>query len=288
MKEGKVIKLVGGRYDVLDAQGEVYTVVPRGVLRHQGVSPKVGDRVTFDQSQIIDVLERDNDFVRPPIANVDQVLIVTSTVHPDFSTYLLDRFLILAEDSGVHAHIVLNKIDLVDGKTLDSIRDTLEYYRTYYPVHCLSIHDSNSMDQFKKVFKDKESVLAGQSGAGKSSILNAVDSSLTLRTAEVSKALGRGRHTTRHVELLRVEGGLVADTPGFSKLSLTHLDTVRLKECYKDFETYADACKFRQCLHVNEPGCAVKAAVEAGKIPTHRYETYKRIHEEINTKKRQY
>ncbi|MFW6298433.1 MAG: ribosome small subunit-dependent GTPase A [Bacillota bacterium] len=288
MKEGKVIKLVGGRYDVLDAQGEVHTVVPRGVLRHQGVSPKVGDRVTFDESQIIDVHERDNDFVRPPIANVDQALIVTSTVNPDFSTYLLDRFLILAEDSGVNAHIVLNKTDLADEKTLASIKDSLAYYEKYYPVHFLSIHDANSMDAFKKVFKDKESVLAGQSGAGKSSILNAIDSSLTLRTGEVSKALGRGRHTTRHVELLRLEGGLVADTPGFSKLSLTHLDTVRLKECYKDFETYADACKFRQCLHVNEPGCAVKAAVESGEIPAHRYETYKRIHEEINTKKRHY
>ncbi len=288
MKEGKVIKLIGGKYDVMDASGNVQTVVPRGVLRHQGVSPKVGDRVTFDESQIIDVLKRTNDFLRPPIANVDQVLIITSTVDPDFSTYLLDRFLVVAEDSDVSARIVLNKTDLVDEKTLDSIRSTLSYYENHYPVHFVSIHDDHSLATLKRVFKDQESVLAGQSGAGKSSILNALDPSLTLRTGEISKALGRGRHTTRHVELLRLEGGLVADTPGFSKLSLEGIDSVRLKECYADFEKFAGACKFRQCLHVNEPGCAVKEAVSEGNIPKHRYETYLRIHEEINTNKRHY
>ena len=288
MKEGTVTKLVGGKYSVRTKEGDISIVIPRGKLRHKGVSPKVGDTVTFDQTTMYDVLKRRNDFERPPIANVDQAVIVNSTVRPDFSPYLLDRFLIIVEMSEVEAHIVLNKSDLVDEKTLSEMKSILDYYAQYYPVHIVNKFDTASLETLKRSFDDVTSVLAGQSGAGKSSLLNAMDASLTLKTGEVSKALNRGKHTTRHVELLPLSRGLVADTPGFSKLSLNAIDKEHLRDAFPEFIERQDACKFRQCQHINEPGCVVKDAVQTGVILKTRYESYQRIHEELTNKKTRY
>ncbi len=288
MKEGTVTKLVGGKYSVRTLNGETFIVIPRGKMRHKGISPKAGDKVTFDDKTMYDVLKRKNDFSRPPIANVDQVVIVNSTLRPDFSPYLLDRFLIIVENSGAEARIVLNKSDLVDTPTLDAMRETLAYYERYYPVHIVNKFDKDSLETLKRSFDGATSVLAGQSGAGKSSLLNAMDASLTLKTGEVSKALNRGKHTTRHVELMPLSKGLVADTPGFSKLSLDAIEAKELRNAFPDFTERQDGCKFRQCQHINEPGCAIKSAVESGDILKTRYDSYLRIHEELINKKPRY
>ena len=288
MKEGTVTKLVGGKFSVRTRSGETFILVPRGKLRHKGIAPKVGDRVTFEGTTLVDVKKRKNDLERPPIANVDQAVIVNSTKGPDFSPYLLDRFLVIVEMSGVEARIVLNKSDLASAAELKALKETLQYYEQYYPVYIVSKFDPESLKTLKRSFDDSTSVLAGQSGAGKSSLLNAMDDALTLKTGEVSKALGRGRHTTRHVELMPLSEGLVADTPGFSKLSLDEIDAEDLRDAFPEFVDRHSECKFRQCQHINEPGCAIKRAVEKGEILKSRYESYVRIHEELTNKKPRY
>jgi len=288
MKEGTVTKLVGGKFSVRTKEGDTFILVPRGKLRHKGVSPKVGDRVMFEDTTLIDVKERKNDLERPPIANVDQAVIVSSTKGPDFSPYLLDRFLSIVEMSGVEARIVLNKSDLASPEELKAMKEILSYYEHYYPVHIVNKFDVESLETLKHSFDDRTTVLAGQSGAGKSSLLNAMDDSLTLKTGEVSKALGRGRHTTRHVELMPLSAGLVADTPGFSKLSLDEIEARDLRDAFPEFVEKHSECKFRQCQHINEPGCAVKEAIKSGEILNSRYESYLRIHEELSNKKPRY
>ncbi len=288
MKQGRVTKLIGGQYTVKDAQNRAVVLKPRGKFRHLDLSPKVGDIVFFDEERILDMKPRKNELERPPIANIDQAILIHSAKEPAFSFTLLDRFLVMVEHKDIAPLIVVTKVDLMDANDMHELRRSMVHYERHYSVLYVTVHNRASVEALKPAIKDKVSVFAGQTGSGKSSLLNALDIRLKLKTDAISKALGRGKHTTRHTELLDLHGGLVADTPGFSKLSFGDVDESDIAQCYPDFIEVADACKFRACRHIDEPGCAVKAAVDAGDIPPQRYARYHAIYEEIKTTEKTY
>ena len=219
----------------------------------------------------MNVLPRHNCLVRPPICNVDQALIVSSCKEPDFSSILLDKFLLVIEHLGIEPIIIISKMDLDEDKSVKQY--VKDYRQAGYRVYEISSKDNHGLEELKTVFKDKVSVITGQSGVGKSSFLNALDINLKLETNEISKSLGRGKHTTRHVELLKMYGGYLGDTPGFSSLEL-EMTPEELAVAYHDFAQFSHECKFRGCLHDSEPNCGVKKAVEDGKISKERYEHY--------------
>ncbi|MFW5842093.1 MAG: ribosome small subunit-dependent GTPase A [Bacillota bacterium] len=285
MKNGRIVKLTGGLYTVQDETGSRYDIKPRGLFRHKDISPKVGDNVLYSEDAIENVLPRDNELVRPPIANVDQAILIHSAKEPTFSFYLLDRFLVLVEKEHIKPVIIVTKIDLLSDTELITLKKQLNYYEQYYDIYFTSTKEPSTLTTIQGLLANKISVFAGQTGAGKSSLLNALDIDLDLETGTISKALGRGKHTTRHTELHKAYDGLVADTPGFSKLDFYDLEKEDIKDNYPDFVFYQDACKFRGCVHLNEPKCAVKAAVENGDIPKFRYDNYKLIYNEIEQKK---
>lgn len=269
--KGRVICIISQRYTVLFEDNTKEVCVAMGKLR-KTMSPVVGDFVEVvkydDVYGIEKIYERTNYLVRPLIANVDQAVIVMSCKDPDFSTTLIDRLIFLISEANIIPKIVVTKLDLLDDTS--EIMEYIEDYRSSgYEVILKS--DEEALDN---LFKNRISVLTGQSGAGKSSLLNVLDPTLELRTQEISKALGRGKHTTRHVELLPMKGGYIADTPGFSSLDFEHFSRSSLASSVPDFEPYVGMCKFNDCVHEKEPGCAVKEAVECKKISAIRYGHY--------------
>ena len=293
MLEGQIRKAISGFYYVQN-DGNLVQCKGRGVFRKRGVHPLVGDFVTYvpdgENDAIITVVqERRNELVRPPIANVDQALLVFSIVEPDFSTHLLDRFLAVIESFDIQPIICLTKKDLAAEKELTMVMEIAEYYEKIgYQVIKTYIDDEKLPKLLKPIFRDKTTVLAGQSGVGKSTLLNTVLPALGLKTGVISEALGRGKHTTRHVELLEVAEGLVADTPGFSSLEFDHIEKEQLSRYFIEFDEASSSCKFRGCLHLNEPKCAVKDLVETGEIMQHRYENYVHFLKEIIDRKPRY
>lgn len=278
MEKGTVIKIISNQYTIESELGEI-VAKPRGKMRLD-MAPVVGDVVNFEQvedSYRIDSIEpRKNRLLRPAIANVDQALIVTSLKDPDYSCHLMNRLIFLVSLANVKPVIVVTKMDLVENS--EEFEQEFEQYRKAgYEV--LYSHPGYNDDKLKDLIEGKISVLCGQSGAGKSSLLNRLDPTFQLQTQEISKALGRGKHTTRHCQLHRVCDGWVADTPGFSSLDFTRLDTSHLDECIIDFKPYLNQCRFKDCIHVNEPGCAIKEAVEHKLINLSIYEDYKQIKE---------
>jgi len=288
LKKGRIIRLIGGLYTVIDELGNRVDTRPIGLFRYQNISPKVGDDVLYDEESIQEVLPRRNDLVRPAIANVDQAIIINSAKKPDFSFYLLDQFLALIEAANVLPLIVLTKIDLLTADELDTLKAKLEYYSSMYQVCYVDSKNKVGMDELMTHLSGKLSVFSGQTGAGKSSLLNAIDPLLNLKTDAISEALGRGKHTTRHVELIKVQDGWIADTPGFSKLEFPEMDITSLKDLYPDFVRLANECRFNQCLHINEPDCAVKKAYHDGRILKERYENYVLFHQSIKSQKPRY
>ncbi|MFT8320891.1 MAG: ribosome small subunit-dependent GTPase A [Bacillus sp. (in: firmicutes)] len=293
MPEGKIIKALSGFYYVLS--DEVVTQCRgRGVFRKNKVSPLVGDEVVFQAENktdgyIMEVKERKNELVRPPIANVDQAILVFSSVEPDFSTALLDRFLVLVEYNRIRPIICITKMDLTSQKQVEEMKNyAANYEKIGYSVLLTSSETEEGIQLFAPYLNGKISVFAGQSGVGKSSLLNAIRPDLELKTDEISNHLGRGKHTTRHVELISIGDGLVADTPGFSSLEFTDLEAEDLNYCFPEIEKASEKCKFRGCLHLSEPKCAVKAEIEAGNISNYRYEHYKDFLQEIRDRKPRY
>lgn len=293
--KGTIIRLQGGFYDVMTETKVEIRCRARGNFRNRNISPVVGDDVDIqDQGDgtgyIMAVDERSNHLVRPPIANIDQAFLLFSVKEPAFSFHLLDRFLVLIESKQVHPIIVLTKMDLLQQDELQKIREAAALYRSIgYEVIETSIEDGSGIELIRGSFKDKTSVFAGQTGVGKSSLLNAVAPELELATGKISKSLGRGKHTTRHVTLITLADGLVADTPGFSSLEFPEeLEVEEMRWCFPEFVLRHDDCKFRGCAHLNEPGCAVKAAVEAGEIASTRYENYVTFMAELNDRQRRY
>ncbi|CQR47742.1 Putative ribosome biogenesis GTPase RsgA [Paraliobacillus sp. PM-2] len=293
MPEGKIMKALSGFYYVKTEQG-VYQCRGRGLFRKKKLTPLVGDIVDFDiqeenQGYITIIKERKNELKRPPIANIDQAIIVVSAKEPDFSSLLLDRFLVLVEANDIKPVIFISKVDRL---TNDELEQILMYQSIYqkvgYPTEILSVKEDKELDRLSDYFTNKISVIAGQSGVGKSSLLNRLNPTLDIETDEISTSLGRGKHTTRHVELLEIYEGLVADTPGFSSLEFETLELEALSRCFPEMAERQQDCKFRGCMHVNEPKCAVKHAVETNEIALFRYEHYLLFYQEIQKRKPRY
>lgn len=293
MPRGLIISSISGNYNVRDLETkEEYKCRARGVFRNKKITPLVGDYVDFSiednqEGYILKIEDRKNELVRPPISNVDQALLVFSTKEPEFSNSLLDRLLAIIEYNNIEPVIIVSKDDLTDD--FEFMQNYIEYYKKIgYKVLVTSSFNKIGIDSVKELMKDKITVLAGQSGVGKSSLLNALNEEFKLRTAEISKALGRGRHTTRHVELYSIDSGLVADTPGFSKLDFSNISVEELSNCFIEFYELSDKCKFRNCTHINEPKCAVKQAVDNNEILKSRYKNYLNIINEIKSQKPKY
>lgn len=294
MPEGKIIKALSGFYYVQIGEQKVIQCRGRGVFRKNKVTPLVGDEVVFQaendqEGYILEVKERKNELIRPPIANVDQAFLVFSAARPDFSTMLLDRFLVLVEYNRIIPIICITKMDLATEDERSAIGAYCAHYeKAGYKVLLTSSETEDGIEQLIPLLDNEITVFAGQSGVGKSSLLNVLRPDLQIKTNDISSHLGRGKHTTRHVELIPVGNGLVADTPGFSSLDFTDIEIEDLNYCFPEIERESEHCKFRGCQHVQEPKCAVKAAVENGEIPHYRYDHYKLFLQEIKDRKPRY
>lgn len=284
MLKGRIIKIISNQYTIL-CENECIVAKPRGKMR-KGLTPVVGDFVEFEEIEdtyrIHSILKRKNQLLRPAIANVDQALIVTSLKDPDYSAHLLNRLIFLVSLAHVEPIICVSKLDIIEDKV--HILKELDMYKKAGYTVVYSYPGSND-EELENILKNKVSVLCGQSGAGKSSLLNRLNPDFQLKTQEISKALGRGKHTTRYCELHKVKEGFVADTPGFSSLDFSRLDTDSLDKCIKDFQPYLNQCRFNDCRHINEPNCSIKEAVEKGWINPSIYEDYKNIIEERGKKR---
>ena len=293
MPEGKIIKALSGFYYVF-SEDHIFQCRGRGIFRKNKITPLVGDEVVFQaendiEGYIMEVKERKNELVRPPIANVDQAILVFSAVEPGFSTSLLDRFLVLIEYNRIRPLICITKMDLTDDDEKKEIEHYAKEYRTAgYNVLLTSSETEEGIKELLPFIKGGISVFAGQSGVGKSSLLNVLRPDLSIKTNGISTHLGRGKHTTRHVELIPVENGLVADTPGFSSLEFTDIEPEELTFCFPEIQKLSEECKFRGCYHVSEPKCAVKKSTDSGELPAYRYEHYLEFLQEIKDRKPRY
>ncbi len=269
--QGRIIKLISNDYTV-EANGTQYICKSRGKFRNLHITPLVGDYVEFDDKNnyILDIQPRKNELIRPPVANIDQAFLITSVKHPDFSTHLLDKLLTIIEFHHIQPIICFTKLDLLDADAMKQIENYISYYRHIgYPVYL-----NTDLEAIQATFVGKTSVFTGQSGAGKSTLLNRLDEQLQLKTNEISVALGRGKHTTRHVELIPLYGGYVADTPGFSAVSFLDMTDADIRDQFIEFNEYREECEYRDCMHLNETNCAIKKKVEEGIICKSRYENY--------------
>ena len=270
---GLIIKIVSNQYTIHTEDGRDVVAVAMGKLR-LGSKPLVGDRVEYelidDKYAIQKILPRTNYLVRPAIANVDQAMIVMSAVEPDFSTQLVDKLIFLISYRFIEPVLVITKMDLVkpDSKIYEYIED---YRKSGYTV--ITVGADSDVEHVREALKDRITVLTGQSGVGKSTLLNRLDEAFATATQEISKARGRGKHTTRHTQLYEVGEGLIADTPGFSSLDFSRIDALTLAGRIHDFQN-AGECRFKDCKHINEPDCRVKKKVESGEISRIRYLNY--------------
>ncbi|BBE26495.1 ribosome small subunit-dependent GTPase A [Latilactobacillus curvatus] len=288
MQTGQIIRALSGFYDV-QSEGKIYRTRARGNFRKRKITPLVGDFVEFESESetesgyILEILDRKNEMIRPPVANIDNAVVIVSAVEPAFSLNLLDRFLIYIESLHMQGLVYLTKTDMISDQQYQEISDYLAYYakigyqifapRTAFtPAIITAIEDT---------FPHKTTVFTGQTGAGKSTLLNHIDPSLNIATAEISQSLNRGKHTTRHIELIPLNDGLVGDTPGFSSLGLLNVTIETLVARFPEFREIGQGCKFRTCQHVMEPKCAVKEAVDSGEIMQSRYTNYLQFRAEL-------
>lgn len=279
--KGKIIKGIGGFYYVKTQDGLIECKA-RGKFRHKDMKPMVGDDVEIEVSNgkgvIEDILERKSELIRPTVANVTQAFVVFAVKNPDINFDLLNRFLILCEHNNIEAVVCLNKVDLVSEEEKEAIRKKI--VDIGYEVLYINAKKGIGIEKLREKLDNNETVLCGPSGAGKSTLINTLTERYHMETGEVSQKIGRGKHTTRHSELIDVVGGYIVDTPGFSTLEVNFIEKEDLRYSFPEFEEYNNLCKFRGCLHYKEPNCAVKNAVEEGKINKYRYDFYIRTLEE--------
>ncbi|MFM9330214.1 ribosome small subunit-dependent GTPase A [Paenibacillus mesotrionivorans] len=308
MPDGLIVKALSGYYYVLPdgeepgQDGQLPTVQcrARGVFKKRSISPLVGDRVSFEHSEnnegtVTEIHKRQSELIRPPVANIEQAVLVFSLDEPALNLQLLDKFLVHIEHSGLEAVICFSKQDLVKGDgdgadQLDSSAVQKLYEEIGYRVFITSAKEGEGLEPVRHILKERLSVFSGQSGVGKSTLLNALLPELNLETGEISMRLGRGRHTTRHVELLALpDGGWVADTPGFSQLDFMEMEPEDLGGTFREFLPLAEECRFRGCLHHKEPGCRVREEAEGGgRVAPSRYEHYLIFLQEMKDRKRRY
>ncbi|MHC5252981.1 ribosome small subunit-dependent GTPase A [Listeria kieliensis] len=289
--EGQIIKALSGFYYVY-SDGKTYQTRARGNFRKRKLTPLVGDDVVFQADNttdgyILEILPRENELVRPQIANIDIAILVFSATEPTFSTNLADRFLVAIEKEDITPVICISKMDIASENEQTAAQQAKEVYEAVgYEVFLTN--QEVDQDALLELVNGRVAVIAGQSGVGKSTLLNQLNPELTLSTAEISNALGRGRHTTRHVELLPIGEGFIADTPGFSSIDYDDLLPENLQFCFPEIEDRRSGCKFRGCLHENEPACAVKTAVAEKEIAHFRYDDYLQILTELKNRKPRY
>ncbi|ALS36408.1 ribosome biogenesis GTPase [Enterococcus rotai] len=289
--KGQIRKALSGFYYIY-ADGATFQTRARGNFRNRNITPLVGDEVMFESDNptdgyLLEVFPRHNELVRPPVANVDQGVVVMSMVEPNFSYNLLDRFLVTLEDKGIAPIIYLTKVDLLNDTEKVSVADVQHVYEKIgYPVIAATkTNDDEAVRALEQYFPERLTVFMGQSGAGKSTLLNKISPDLQLATDEISESLGRGKHTTRHVELLPLYDGLVADTPGFSSIDFLEMEATELPKQFPEFVEASVSCKFRECMHRKEPNCEVKKRVEAGTIAQTRYDNYLQFLLEIENRR---
>lgn len=281
MPQGRIIRQTGGFYYV-DTGDAVIECRARGLFRKQGITPFVGDMAEVELTDggkgfVIGLTARKNSLIRPPVANIDRLLLILSITDPAPNLLVVDKMLAIAEYKGIDAAIVVTKADLADTNSLCDL-----YRSVGYEVVCLNSL-ADSPQAVAGLIEGRLCVLAGNTGVGKSTLLNAIDPALALKTGETSQKLGRGRHTTRVTELFALCGGLIADTPGFSSLETAQLELIKkdaLELCFREFAPYLGQCRFTGCSHTKEKGCAVLPAVQSGEIAASRHESYLAMYEE--------
>lgn len=269
---GQITKIVSNQYTV-NSNGKTYLCNSRGKFRRDGITPMVGDYVEFDDinNYILNIKTRKNTLIRPMVSNIDQGLIVTSVQIPEFSSILLDKLIVLMEINKVVPIICITKMDLLNDREKEEIYKYVDYYKSIgYKVLF-----NDDIENIKTIFKNKVTVFTGQTGAGKSRLLNSLNPNLNFEVGEVSLALGRGRHTTRHIELVEMYDGKVLDTPGFSALEFNNISKGTIRDSFIEFKKYP--CKYKDCMHLDEEECIIKKKVEDGTILRSRYLNYKKI-----------
>ena len=268
---GIIIKNISNDYTIFSEKKE-YICKARGKFRKDKITPLVGDKCIFDPEKkyIIEIEKRKTELVRPPVANIDQAFIITSAKEPDFSSNLLDKLLCIIEYNNIKPIICFTKLDLLNKEEINNIENIIKYYKKIG----YQVFKNTEIEEIKKQFKNKKTVFTGQSGAGKSTLLNRLDKNLNLKTNEISQALGRGKHTTRHVELLNLYDGLIADTPGFSSLEFNDMTKEDIRDNFIEFNIYRHKCEYKDCMHISEKNCKIKEELEKGNILKSRYENY--------------
>ena len=293
--QGKIIKAVAGFYYVDTDGSGVFACRAKGIFRHDKVTPLVGDNVEFEvtdseafEGNVSNILERKNSLIRPATANIDQALVVFAARQPDPNLNLLDRFLVMMKKQGIHTTICFNKVDIVQGEEVSRLENT--YRLCGHEVIFASVRENEGIERIRKVLAGKTTVLAGPSGVGKSSLINLLAPEANMETGELSLKIARGKQTTRHTELVRLaQGTYICDTPGFTSLYVTDIDKEELKNFFPEFDEAAAHCRFDSCRHISEPDCAVKDAVDEGRISRIRYDNYCLMFEELlRQEKRRY
>lgn len=290
--QGKIIKGIAGFYYIYAEDGNVYECKAKGIFRKDNFKPLVGDNVEITvlneeekEGSVTSILPRRNSLIRPAVANVDQAFLIFAMENPKPNFLLLDRFLIMMKQQEIPAVICFNKKDVGEKEEMEKLYEI--YTGCGYRVVLSSTYEGEGMDEIHEILKGKTTVVAGPSGVGKSSIINCMQGEVQMETGEISKKLKRGKHTTRHSQVIPVEKNtFLVDTPGFSSLYLTDMKEEELRDYFPEFVMYEPQCRFQGCMHIHEPGCAVKKALSEGKISQQRYDNYLALYEELKEKRR--
>ena len=290
--QGKIIKGIAGFYYVHVVEFGVYECKAKGVFRKEKIKPLVGDVVEIDildevekKGNIVEILERTNELIRPAVANIDQALVVFAVTKPKPHFNLLDRFLVMMESKGIPVVLCFNKKDIATNEEIQQLKDI--YANCGYEIVFTSARENQNIEDVKALLKNKTTAIAGPSGVGKSSIINLLQENVQMETGSISEKIERGKHTTRHSELIWIEDNTyIMDTPGFSSLYTNEFEKEELKYYFTEFEPYEGTCRFLGCDHVHEPECSVKEALAEGKIHPIRYENYLEMYKELKEKRR--
>ena len=295
--QGKIIRGIAGFYYVAVEEPGIYECKARGVFRKDHSKPLVGDNVEIDildnekkTGNIIRILKRNNSLIRPAVANIDEALVVFAVKVPEPNRGLLDRFLIMMHKQGIPVSICFNKCDLLDDTDKQWFEEMkFSYEEAGYPVFSISTVTGEGFEVLREHLNGKTLTLAGPSGVGKSSLINMLQENVHMNTGSVSEKIDRGRHTTRHAELIPVDQDtFICDTPGFSSLELFDMEAESLWHYFPEFEELGSTCRYDDCLHYKEPDCSIKEAVEEGRISRSRYDSYVEIFEDLKSKKKTY